>query len=343
MNLANKYRPKTFDDVVEQDIVVSVLKKMCETQNLPNRNFLLIGPAGTGKTTLARLVGNTLNDNKGDFIEVDAASHNGVDSVREIVNQASQYPVGSNWKIFILDEVHAFSSQAWQVLLKTLEDSPAKSIFFMATTNPEKIPATILSRVQTFRLSKISTNGIINRIKYILDKENSEGAEITYTDESISFIAKLANGGMRDALTLTDKALSYSKDLNIENLQKALNLSNYEDYFDLLNAYAKSDNVKISDIVDRIYNSGVNFINWFEDFQSFIINIIKYILLQDIHRTTIPSSYNDKVEKYTTAHSVVCLKLSNKLRDMIIALKQTNYLQETALLYLYRNLQGANK
>jgi len=334
MNLANKYRPKTFDEVVEQGVVVQVLKNMCETENLPNRNFLLIGSAGTGKTSLAKIAGRVLNSNDLNIIEMDAASHSGVDDIREIINQALQYPIGSKWKIFIIDECHALSDKAWQALLKTLEDSPAKSIFFLCTTNPEKIPPTIISRVQVFRLSKISTKGIIDRIKYILDQENSDD-NITYTDEAVSFIAKLANGGMRDALTLTDKALAYSKNLTIENLQIALNLPNYDDYFDLLNAYAKHENEKITEIVDKVYNSGVNFTRWFEEFHSFVINIVKFIFSRDIKMTTIPSTYNDKIANYGVSHSIICLKLCNKLRDLIPILKQTNFLQETALSYLY--------
>jgi len=159
--------------------------------------------------------------------------------MREIVQQASIYPVNSEYKIFIIDEVHVLSMQAWQVLLKTLEEQPAKSIFFLCTTNPEKIPATILSRVQTFQLSKISLKGIHDRLKYVLDCEIAEGRAITYTDDAITYIAKLANGGMRDALTTLDKALAYSTDLTIQNLEISLSLPNYNDYFELLNALVK--------------------------------------------------------------------------------------------------------
>ena len=333
-NLALKYRPKTFDDVTEQSIVVDMLKNICKSDELENRNFLLIGPAGTGKTTSARIMANMLNNNVGEPIEVDAASHSGVDSIREIIQQARAYPVGCKYKVFIIDEVHSLSQTAFQALLKAFEDGVGRSIFILCTTNPEKIPATIISRVQVFQLSKISLDGIISRLKYVLDSEIKEGRHITYTDDAVSFIAKLANGGMRDSLTLLDKALTYSTDLTTENLVCALNLPNYDDYFKLLGACAKKDNTAITAIINSVYNSGVNFVKWFEGFHGFVMNVVKYIFLQDINETTIPAHYKDKISKYTTAHAAVCLKLANKLLQLNYELKSTQYLQEVALTHL---------
>ena len=293
---------------------------ICESGLIPTHN-----------TTLARIMGNYVNDGKCEPIEIDAASNNGVDSVREIIDQARAYPVGQKWKVFIIDECHAYTSNSWQALLKTLESSPAKSLFFLATTNPEKIPGTILSRVQQFQLSKISLSGINTRLKYVLDSENKEGAGITYTDDAVNYVAKMANGGMRDALTLLDKSLSFSKDLTIENVSQALNLPEYSDFFDLLSAYASKNNAQIAAIVDKVYNSGVNFVKWFENFHSFVINIVKYIYLKDINKTMIPSTYQDKISAYGTPHLRVCLILANKLLTMIHELKSTQYLQEIAL------------
>lgn len=334
MSLATKYRPKTLDDVVEQSMVVSILKNMLACDNVPFRSLLFIGNAGCGKTTIARCIANYLNDNKGGIIEVDAASNNGADSVRSLVDQAQSYPVGTAYKVFILDEVHSFSNTAWQVWLKCLEEPPAKSIFLFCTTNPEKIPETILSRVQTFRISKISVKGIHDRLAYVIDQENKEGRNITYTDDALNFIAKLANGGMRDSLTLLDKALAYNEDINSQNLQVALNLPNYDDFFELLGAYAKRDNKTITEVINRVYNSGVNFITWFQSFHSFVVNIMKYIFLQDINETLIPAHYQEKLSKYTAAHSMVCMKLANKLVSLNNELRNTQYLQEIALTYL---------
>lgn len=333
-SLAVKYRPKTFEDLVEQSVVREILVKICDTDPIVVRNFLLIGPAGCGKTTLSRIIANKLNGNSSNIIEIDAASNNGVDSVRAIVDQARTFPVGSKYKVFICDECHAFTSNSWQIFLKTLEESPAKTIFCFCTTNPEKIPATILSRVQTFQLSKISLEGITSRLKYVLDSEISEGRNIKYDMKAISYIAKLARGGMRDALTLLDKALSYSEDVSLDNISKSLNLPNYDDYFNLLNACAKKDNSAIAKIVNDVYNSGVNFVTWFTGFHSFVMNIVKYIFLQDINETMIPSYYEDKISSYNSKHSMICLKLANKLLKMNNELKTTSYLQELALTYL---------
>lgn len=334
MNLANKYRPTRFEDMVEQTLVVQMVKSLCEASELHSRNFLFVGSAGCGKTSISRIIASVLNENLGEPIEVDAASHNGVDSVRQIIEQARTYPVGMKYKIFILDEVHAFSQAAWQMLLKTLEEGPAKSVFLLCTTNPEKIPATILSRVQTFQLSKISLDGIVNRLKYVIDCENKEGRNITYEDSAISYIGKLANGGLRDSLTLLDKALAYSTNITSEGLVEALNLPQYDDYFALLAAYAKRDNVEITKLIDKVYNSGVNFVKWFDGFHAFIMNVVKFIFIQDIELTMIPSHYKDKLSTYGPKHSVICLKLANKLLKLNADLRTTSYLQETALTYL---------
>jgi len=333
MSLATKYRPKTLSEMVEQSLVVNIIEKMCESE-LTNRNFLFIGPAGCGKTTICRAVGNQLNSNTGNIIEVDAATYSGVEKIREILSQAKTYPIGSKYKIFIIDECHALSSQSWQAMLKVLEESPAMSVIMLCTTNPEKIPVTILSRVQTFQLSKISLDGIINRLKYVIDCENKEGRHITYTDDAIALIAKLANGGMRDSLTNLDQVLAYSEEINSESVAAALNLPSYDDYFAMLSAITKHNNEKITDLVDKVYNSGVNFVKWFEGFHSFVINIVKYIQLKDISRTMIPAHYVDKISKYTEAHSAVCLRLSQVLLKLVHELKGTNYQQEVALTYL---------
>lgn len=318
-------------------VYIGKLPCQCIYVDRPEHTYITDGNVVTHNTTLCRIIANILNKGQGSPIEIDAASHSGVDAMREIVSQAQSYPVGCEWKCFIVDEVHSISNQGWQVLLKTLEESPAKTIFLMATTNPEKIPGTILSRVQTFQLSKISLGGIENRLKYIIDQENKSGQGITYEDSAISFIAKMARGGMRDSITLLEKAIAYDKNITSRGLVQSLGLPNYDDFFSLLQAYAKRDNAAISQIVDQVYNSGINFLKWMSDFHSFVVNVMKYIFLQDINRTTIPAYYQDKISKYGMAHSSICLQLANTLVKLNYELKSTQYLQELTLTYLCFN------
>lgn len=337
-SIKHKERSPKYQNAAMRNIVsiryVGVEECQCIMVDHPDHTYISDGFIPTHNTTLAKIMANVLNDGKGSPIELDAASHSGVDNMRELIQQARAMPIGTKYKVFIIDEAHALSSAAWQALLLPIEAGVGNSVFMFATTNPEKIPDTIISRVQTFQLSKISLKGIQKRLKYIVDAENSEGAKITYTEDALNYLAKLANGGMRDAITLLDKSLSYSTDITTENLMKSLNLPNYDDFFELLNAYARKDNTAIATIVNRVYNSGVNFTKWFTDFHSFVINIVKYILLQDINETMIPSVYQEKISSYTVKHSTVCLKLANKLVTLNHELRTTSYLQELALTYL---------
>ena len=274
-----------------------------------------------------------LNDGMDDceIIEVDGASTNGADAARDISSQAKTYPVVGKYKIIVYDEVHALSSAAWSVLLKVLEEQPARTVWVLATTNPEKIPKTITSRVQQFQLSKISLKGIEDRLKYVLDAEIAKGKAYTYTADGITFLAKLANGGMRDALSLLDKLLAYSNDVTSDNVTQSLVSFSYDDFFTLLGAAAVKDNAKVAMIIDTVYNSGINFVKWFEDFHSFIMNVAKFVLLQDISKTTIPAQYVEKLSKYNMNHYTICLKLANIVMALNQELRYTNYQQETAL------------
>ena len=333
-SLANKYRPTDFSQVYGQGVVVEIVKKMCEAKDLSNRNFLFTGPAGTGKTTLSRIIAKSLNGNLDNIIEVDDASHSGVDDFRDLIQQASQYPIGTKYKIIILDEIHSLSLTAFQALLNCPEEQVGCSVWIGCTTNPEKIPATIISRVQTFKLSKISTETITKRLKFIMDSEIAAGHTLTYTDEALSYLARLSNGGLRDAITMLDKVLAFGSDVTTELLEKALDLPSYDDYFNLLNALVRKNNSEITSVIDRVYNSGTNFIKWFEGFHSFLCNIVKFVFLKDISRTMIPSHYFEKIKKYNEQHAFICLKLSNVVMTMNRELKLTQYQLETAMTYL---------
>ena len=169
-SLAVKYRPMSFNDMTEQSAIKDILENQIKTNSFQN-GYLFTGPAGTGKTTSARIFANMINDGKGNPIEVDAASNSGVDNIRQIIDDAKRKPLDAEYKIFIVDECHSLSDSSWQALLKTLEEPPKFTIFIFCTTNPEKIPQTILSRVQRYNFQRISQEGIVNRLKYVLQQE----------------------------------------------------------------------------------------------------------------------------------------------------------------------------
>ena len=215
MALAVRYRPKVFADVVEQDSTKVILQQQLETGEFQH-SYLFVGGAGTGKTTCARIFADEINNHEGTPIELDAASNSSVDDVRDIIQQSKTKSLESEYKVFIIDECHSLSNTAWQAFLKLIEEPPAKSIFIFCTTNPEKIPKTILSRVQRYDFKRISQLGIVQRLWYILEHENYTTDDDV--KEAIEYIAKIADGGMRDAISLMDKCLSFSNELTLENV-----------------------------------------------------------------------------------------------------------------------------
>ena len=277
ISLAVKYRPSSFDQVVEQSATKVILQQQLSSGDIKNA-YLFCGGAGTGKTTCARIFANEINNGKGTPIELDAASNNSVDDVREIIQQSKTASLNSEYKVFIMDEVHALSNQAWQAMLKVLEEPPVKSIFIMCTTDPQKIPKTILSRVQRFDFQRIGQVAIKNRLEDICDSENRELKEerIKYNAFSLEYIAKQAQGGMRDAITMLDKCLAYSNDLTIENVTKALGIPSYDLMCELLKAIANYNTKRKLDIINEVYMSGYDLKQFVKSFTNFILDYSKW-------------------------------------------------------------------
>lgn len=294
-SLAVKYRPKTFDDLVEQDCIKAILLNQLKT-NTTKQSYLFCGPAGDGKTTSARIFANEINRGKGKPIEIDAASNNGVDDVRQIIEDSKRKPLDSDYKVFIMDECHQFSLGAHNAMLKLLEEPPKTAIFIMCTTDPQKIPNTILSRVQRFDFSKISTNGIFNRLKYICDTENKvrdRKDKIQYVDESLKLIANYAAGGMRNAITMLDKCISLNTKLTVENVVEAIGTVDYDTCSDLLrylNLTSEKDISLAISIIDDIYSSGVDLRQFFKTFQGFVIDVINVKLFKSFDNTILPET-----------------------------------------------------
>lgn len=175
-SLATKYRPKDFSEIVSQTSVIKILERQIETGNIKNA-MLFCGASGCGKTTLARAFANRVNQGVGTPIEIDAASNSGVDNVRAIVKEASERSLSGKYKIYILDECHSFSTTGWQAWLKCIEDPPAYTIFIFCTTDPQKIPQTILNRCQRFNITRISTLDMAARLEYIAKCEGIDVVE----------------------------------------------------------------------------------------------------------------------------------------------------------------------
>ena len=311
--LAVKYRPTTFDDVTEQSSIKIILQEQINTHSIKN-GYLFCGSAGTGKTTCARIFANEINEGHGTPIEMDAASNNSVDDIRNVIAQAQTKSLDSEYKIFIIDEAHSLSNSAWQAMLKTLEEPPAKSIFIFCTTDPQKIPKTILSRVQRYDFQRISQKGIMRRLTHILHKEDIP--EIEGGLEAVEYIAKLADGGMRDAITLMDKCLSYSTELTIENIVKALGIANYDIMFSLLDGLIEHKAQFVLEQIDSIYSSGIDMKQFIKSFTEFVLDVCKYGLTKDFSMVRIPNIYDGELKQFGDYE----FSVSAELLKMLIAL-----------------------
>lgn len=273
--LAIKYRPKTWDDVMEQDSIKIILKQQLESGEIKNA-YLFCGGAGTGKTTCARIFANEINKGQGNPIEMDAASNSGVEDVRSISQQAKMKALDAEYKIFIIDECHAISNTGWQAFLKLIEEPPAKTIFIFATTDPQKIPKTILSRVQRYDFKRISENGICKRLYQILQMEDVNCNP--HLTEAVEYIAKIAEGGMRDAITLMDKCLSFSSELTLENVVKALGTVDYEVMKELTDAIITKTEKQVISIVEDVHASGKDIKQFITQYTKFLLDVQKYAI-----------------------------------------------------------------
>ena len=288
--LYRKYRPKTFDEVSGQQVIVQTLKNIIKNEKLTH-SYLFIGPRGTGKTSIAKIFAKTINcenskdgiscekcencissnENENiDIIEMDAASNNGVDEIREIKNHVTLMPSKSKYKVYIIDEVHMLTIEAFNALLKTLEEPPKHVIFILATTEPQKVPLTIKSRCQNFEFKLISNECIKARIKEICEKE-----KIEIDDQSLDLIASSSNGGMRDALSFLDQATAFSDNkITIEDvtlLNGRVSDSEIESLFELI---IKNDFDLIFSKIDEYEQQGKNFSYICEDITQYLKNVL---------------------------------------------------------------------
>ncbi len=272
LSLYRKYRPKKFSDLVGQEQVVQTLKNSIKFERISHA-YLFAGPRGTGKTSTAKVYARALNcleddgiepcghcenckridnDQSMDLIEIDAASNRGIEAIRELREKVKFYPGEGRYKIYIIDEVHMLTNQAFNALLKTLEEPPENVIFILATTEPHKVIPTILSRCQRFDFSLLTQQEIAGRLKYICQEE-----DIEYEKEALNLIAYSSSGGMRDAISLLDQAISYSsKEISLDQIEEMLGRVKVKTLSRFVNYLAENDTASVIELSGQLQSAG---------------------------------------------------------------------------------------
>lgn len=271
--LYRTYRPKTFEEVAGQKAIVQTLKNALRNNKIAHA-YLFCGPRGTGKTTMAKLFAKALNCEKGqgqqcnecsnctavnngshpDVIEIDAASNNGVEEVRNLIEKVKYLPIKGKYKVYIIDEVHMMSSGAFNALLKTLEEPPEHVVFILATTEPYKVLPTIISRCQRYDFAKVEDTDILNKLVEILEKEN-----VSYDEEALKIIVELADGGVRDALSMLDQVLAYSQNnIKADDVLALFAIASKQEKINLLISLAQKDIKSVLNKMNEFIDAGID-------------------------------------------------------------------------------------
>ena len=321
--LYRTYRPSKFSEVVGQEYIVKILKNTIKNKKIAHA-YLFAGPRGTGKTTIAKLFAKAINcenfkeeacdecasclafkkNNHPDIIELDAASNNSVEDIREIIDQVPYAPIVGKYKVYIIDEVHMLSSSAFNALLKTLEEPPAHVVFILATTDPQKIIPTVLSRCQRYNFSKISNLNMKKKMIEILDKEN-----LKYEEKALEEVAVLAEGGMRDALSILEQVLSYNNEgVYLEDIQKIFGLSTKEEKVNLL-IDAHKNITKAINSLREMYNSGI-------DSKRLCVDLLEIIKETLIYSDDQNETLLNKIDKFDAMNILDAINTDDLLNDI---------------------------
>ena len=335
--LYRKYRPDSFDKVVGQDKVIKVISNAI-LNNRVSHAYLFSGPRGTGKTTTAKIIAKMVNCenlidgkpcekcfsclnflNSNDIVEIDAASNNGVEEIREIRDKVNFVPTSCKYKVYIIDEVHMLTTQAFNALLKTLEEPPSHVIFILATTEFHKIPLTISSRCQKFQFTKIDAEDIVKRLKEICNLEN-----IKITDEALYEIARLADGGLRDAINLLDQLSAYkSEEISIDDVFKINGAVSYDELYNILISVINKNNDSIISYVENIDKNGKNINKFIEELIIFLKDVLIY---KNSKRLTNILTKNEKIiEISKLLNDDVIFDYISQLNNLLSQIKVASY------------------
>ena len=294
LSSASEYRPKTFKDMIGQDAIVKTLSNAIKNDNIPQA-LLFCGPRGVGKTSCARILAKNINNLEENFeyniFELDAASNNSVEDIRNITDQIRIPPQVGKYKVYIIDEVHMLSNQAFNAFLKSLEEPPKHVVFILATTEKNKIIPTILSRCQIYDFKKVDNTSIIKLLSNIC-----EDKKIKYDENSLSLIADKSDGSIRDSLSMFDRLVIFTdSNLNIENVTLNLNILDYDTYFEI-SSYIIEKNINgILTKYNDIYNRGFDDVNLLNG----LSRHFREILITKMNSSdNISSLKNDLVKKY---------------------------------------------
>lgn len=346
--LYRKYRPSNFNEIAGQGVIVKTLKNAIKNNRLSHA-YLFSGPRGTGKTSIAKIVAKTINcenlddfipcnecksclefNNKNDvdIIEIDAASNNGVDEIREIRNKVDLVPSFSKYKVYIIDEVHMLTQGAFNALLKTLEEPPGHVIFILATTEPHKIPNTILSRCQRFDFKRISNEDIVNRLRVIASTEG-----VNVSDDVLFEIARLSDGGLRDSISLLDQTIAFAPDsISVSDVHEVNGTIMQDDIKKIVDGIINLDYDLVFNLVCDYIANGKNCVKIAQDIILFFENILLCFEAPAFLRR---KGYNyDLYSNYSlsTDNIVRCIDVLN---DCLVGMKKSSNLQlsfETSLI-----------
>ena len=311
---ASEYRPKNFEEIIGQDAIVKTLNNAIDKENIPQA-LLFCGPRGVGKTSCARIFAKTINNLEENFeyniFELDAASNNSVDDIRNITDQIRIPPQKGRYKVYIIDEVHMLSNQAFNAFLKSLEEPPEHVVFILATTEKNKILPTILSRCQIYDFKKVDSKSITNLLIKICKEK-----KINHQDGSLLLIAERSDGSIRDSLSIFDRLVSFTdSNLTLEEVTSNLNIIDFNTYFRLSDLINDKDIPGILSLYDDIYNKGFDDLNFLNGLSKHLRELLVYRL-----------NSNDKLSDHKSELSKRYIEHSKNIldKDLILMIEIIN-------------------